>query len=1467
MKNTFYFFVLFFIAVTALNAQAPANDACSGAQTVTPNGNCYPGTTVGSADNWIGTVGCQSANHVEVWYSFTATGSQLSVSVTPGTIGGTIEFILVQATAPCTGLSIVGSLCGSSPLTGTINGLQAGNLYYYTISSTGSAGTFTTCVNNTSPPPVAGQDCATAAILCSSATFSQSTSAAGFGVQEVSTLNSCWGSGGERQSKWFKFTVGCTGILEFNINPITNSNDYDWALWDVTTAGCPTSTSAIPTSIACNWSGCKGSTGLSSCPNSEPGVVTSGAGCGGGPAAWSTPITVTAGQTYALLVDNFSTSNTGFNLIFGGACNGGTALIGPSAAFTFTSPSCGIFNFSKSCQTTNSTFFWNFGDGTTSTLQNPSHTYTVSGNYIVTLQVTDALGCTVTTSQTMNVGIPISNAGVDQVLCSTAIGSIGTASTSGYTYSWSPSTGLSSTTVSNPSFTLTNTGVSAVVTVYTVTTSSSGCTSTDAVSVTVNPSPTVTAGSTQSITCFNTSTVLTGTSSGGVITWSGPGITGGGSTTTPTVNAAGIYTISVTSAGCTSAATVAVVANTIAPTVTATTSNSLNCSVLTSSVIVSTTTSPASYTWTGTGISAGVGTASASVNSGGTFNYSVTNPGNGCQATGTVSVIQNTTAPTVTATASGSLNCLVTSTTIVASTTTSPASYTWTGSGITGGANTASATINAGGTYNYTVTNPGNGCQATGIVAVTQNNTIPVVSASASGSINCTTSTVQTIATTTTTPVSYSWTGSGILSGANTASATVNAGGNYGYTVTNTFNQCIATGTVNVLQSAGVPSVTASSGSLNCNITSTTVIASTTATPVSYTWTGPGITSGANTATATINLGGNYIYTVTNTSNSCTATGTVSVIQNTTTPSPTASTTGTITCSTTTVNLIGGPSSLTYTWTAPAGSSVASANLATTTATGGGTYTLSVTNPSTSCSGSITLVVPTQTTNPTANIINNPSITCTNTLVMINGSPSSGVSYTWTGTGISGSANNANVNVTTTGVYTLAVTSTSNGCTSAPATVTISANTVSPSITMGSNPTIPCLPPTVQITSTVSPGTATVNWTGPNVCGGANSPTASACTPGIYTLTATNPANGCSSVSTLTVDPNSGLNVNVANTGTIYCSPSTVQVVASATPATNNTYSWSGPGIVSGNGTSSVTVNQGGTYSVVVTNTPSGCSFSYSNTVQADNTPLNIAATTNSVDCITTSANITTTVTPASGSLTYSWSNGASTQGISVSPTVSTNYIVTVTNTANGCTGSQTVNVIADTNPPTGVSVGPNNFTLTCLNTSTVLTGAATGAATYSWSSSVGSFTSPSTPTLNVTSAGTYTFIAIGANGCFATDVATVSPNSSAPVFSLTNSSPTITCGPAPTVSIVVTSTAPVSYSWSPASGIPGSNTLSTVTFTAAGTYTADVTDNNGCASSSVISVASATNPPTLTAGTDTAQPITCTNTITTLSP
>jgi gliding motility-associated-like protein len=45
---------------------------------------------------------------------------------------------------------------------------------------------------------------------------------------------------------------------------------------------------------------------------------------------------------------------------------------------------------------------WDFGDGNTSSVQNPIHVFSVSGTYDVTLQITDSEGCSTTLTQTLN---------------------------------------------------------------------------------------------------------------------------------------------------------------------------------------------------------------------------------------------------------------------------------------------------------------------------------------------------------------------------------------------------------------------------------------------------------------------------------------------------------------------------------------------------------------------------------------------------------------------------------------------------------------------------------------------------------------------------------------------------------------------------------------------------------------------------------------------------------------------------------------------------------------------------------------------------------------------------------------------------------------------------------------------------------------------------------------------------------
>jgi hypothetical protein len=142
---------------------------------------------------------------------------------------------------------------------------------------------------------------------------------------------------------------------------------------------------------------------------------------------------------------------------------------------------------------------------------------------------------------------------------------------------------------------------------------------------------------------------------------------------------------------------------------------------------------------------------------------------------------------------------------------------------------------------------------------------------------------------------------------ANISTITVNQPGTFNYTVTNTSNGCSIGGSQTVTQNTATPVVTSAVSSvLNCTTTSVNASATTTSTPVSYNWSGPGITcSSLIQEQLLLTKEAPYNYTVTNTSNGCRTIGTQAVTQNTTAPSASA-TGGTLTCSNTTIrNFIG----------------------------------------------------------------------------------------------------------------------------------------------------------------------------------------------------------------------------------------------------------------------------------------------------------------------------------------------------------------------------------------------------------------------------------------------------------------------------------------------------------------------------------------------------------------------------------
>jgi len=811
--------------------------------------------------------------------------------------------------------------------------------------------------------------------------------------------------------------------------------------------------------------------------------------------------------------------------------------------------------------------------------------------------------------------------------------------------------------------------------------------------------------------------------------------------------------------------------------------------------------------------------------------------------------------------------------------------YVWSGTGIVSGGGTANPTVNGPGPFSLTVTS-GAGCTSTNVatVSVPVNTVLPSPSVSSPTVLNCAITSMN-LTGGPGSGVTYAWTGPGIVSGATTASPLINAGGTYSLGVTSTANGCSSGTTIAIAApNTSIAILPATSGSVTCtnqiiNLTTTSQAGH------NYTWTAPSgaaIVTGPNSAAATGSNSGTYSVTVFNTTNGCSQVGTIAANVNTTAPVPNVSTSGTVTCLSNAVNLSSSTSGVTYTWVAPSGSSISgSPNVANASGSGPGTYTVNVTYTVNGCTNSNAVTVTTQTVKPTAVINSTPVITCNTQTVTINGAPGSGVTYTWTGGTISGSANNANVNVTSAAVYSLAVTSTSNGCTStSAATVNITSNLTTPALSVVGSQTAAsgCGSSSVVILSgNATPAGSTYSWTSSGGFASAtNNSTVAVNGATTYTLTSIHPTTGCPASIVYTVSPsvNQPTVSASASNGTLTCINTTQSTTVTSNPSTGVTYAWSGPGIVGSSTGASVTGSLAGVYNLTVTNTSNNCNTTVSYNLAADNTPITPnASSTNTINCTSTTATLTTAPTPTAAAFNYSWSAGPTTSSLVVNPTVSTNYVVTVTNTANGCTGTQTVNVVANTIAPTSVSVSPNNVMLACPAQTAILNGSATGGATYTWiAPSGGSILNASGTTATVTSSsiGTFSFIATGSNGCSsAAATVTVSPNTNAPTFSVSNSTPSITClTSTPNVTVGLTSTVSIqSYSWSPSSGISGPTNSATATFTAAGIYTVTVEATNGCLSTSTVSVANATVAPSVVAGTGTAQTISCTNSIVTIAP
>jgi PKD repeat protein len=261
------------------------------------------------------------------------------------------------------------------------------------------------------------------------------------------------------------------------------------------------------------------------------------------------------------------------------------------------------------------------------------------------------------------------------------------------------------------------------------------------------------------------------------------------------------------------------------------------------------------------------------------------------------------------------------------------------------------------------------------------------------------------------------------------------------------------------------------------------------------------------------------------------------------------------------------------------------------------------------------------------------------------------------------------------------------------------------------------------------------------------------------------------------------------------------------------TYAWSGPGgwaeNVQNPTINNITTTQAGIYSLTVTDV-NGCTGTTNIDVIVNSLP-NADAGSDVAICEGSS-----TILSATGGISYEWSTNEYTPSITVTPTSTTTYYVTVYDN-NGCSSTDAVIVTVNSLP---IAYAGEDQTI-CLGGSINLT--ATGGISYLWSTNENNQTiqvSPATSTL-------YGVTVTDANGCSSSDAVFVS------VLPL----PAVNAGVDQEVcegtEVILNATGALTYVWS--DGIQ--NNVGFYPPVGTNTYTVTGTDVNGCSATDEVVV------------------------------
>ena len=1110
----------------------------------------------------------------------------------------------------------------------------------------------------------------------------------------------------------------------------------------------------------------------------------------------------------------------------------------------------------------------------------PSGMFTpgAAGNVIVTYMYTDVNNCPQTNTATLMVNdFPIANAGMDDLLscADTDIQLDGGLSSSGadIEYSWSGPGIISGG--DSPTPTIDATGTYTLV----ITNTTTGCTAMDEVDV--NPdsaTPTADAGLDQLITCDDPMVTLMGSGTNGsnlTYEWTGPGITPANmNEPQPIVNVPGTYSLIVTAGnGCSSTEVFVDVTQAVDPVAVAGNDDFFLCSTIDfdlDGTIGTTTGADITYLWTGPGNITNHTTLNPTVDAPGVYTLLVTDTATGCTGSDEVELEPDLNAPMAFADPTAEITCFVPMATLQGSGSATNMSYTWSGPGITpANMNDQNPMVDQPGNYLLIVTDLDNGCSSGPAMVIVTQATDPIAVAGMDASLTCANPTTQLdgFGSTVDPNVTYLWTGPGTITNETSLQPTIDVAGIFVLTVTNNITGCFATDEVELMADGDAPIVEAGTDlQITCLTTSVVLQGSATnGSNFEYTWTGPDITpANENEQNPTVSIDGQYFLTVENLDNGCSAGDFVTVL-----PTPPivvmASGPNTFSCATTDLQLSGagsdtGPDYL-HTWTGPG--TIDDENTLTPTVYAAGSYVLTTVNLVTGCSETATHIVDPDQGAPMVDAGLDTEITCILTTADLGvNTDATNPTYTWTGPGITpGNMNMQNITVAVPGIYNVLVEDGSNGCTNSDEVEVLNL-TAEPIANAGADVTKNCSDLTIELDGSFSQSGANITylWTGPGTILNEDTETPTVDVAGIFTLTVTNTATGCSSFDMVEIFPDDNApDAMITGEDQLNCNNDfeiTLQGSTTST-STNLLYTWSGPGITAMNmNDENPVVNVMGLYELAITDLDNMCE---GNTVQFNITEAQPpvaeinSGNINTIDCFTDNLTMVAVGCDVNPNLLIEWwLNGTLQDQLNGECEVSFEqgmedglFQLIVEDELTGCRDTADIMITDNTAFP-GALAGDDQF-LDCETTEVTLMGSSLqpSGVTYLWEGPGINASNMNDQNPVVTVPGNYSLtVTEDLSGCDDIDAVVVDDISLIPQADA-GADQFLDCSyQAVQLGTVPTGTG-LTYSWEDANGqVVGSTPQ--IDVADAGTYTLNVFDpSNNCPNSAIVTVNPPDNEPT----------------------